>query len=532
MKKINQMIQKKIVPYILFTLVGILAGWLLSNNPSDKESKQHAHEEQTHELEQEESGVWTCSMHPQIKLDKPGKCPICAMDLIPLQKNVSGDAPAESSDIQLSDEAVALADVQTTRVSKENPVKTIRLYGKIVSDERSLQSQTAYVGGRIEKLAVEFTGETVRKGQNLATIYSPELFTAQQELLQANQMQQPQLLQAAREKLRLWNMTEEQIDHILKSGKASPTVEIKANTSGIVTTKRVNRGDYVSQGSVLFDIANLSRVWAMFDAFETDLPYLNKNDKVEFTLPAFPGKKFSGRVSFIDPMLNPNTRTARVRVEVANDRLELKPEMYATAKVEASLKQYKGRIVIPQSAVLWTGKRSVVYVRRPDHSIPTFQLREIELGPALGGAYVVVDGLDEGEHVVTNGAFAIDASAQLEGKRSMMNNDGEQPHNQAHHGDTHTATSSLQHAMLTVKGNCDMCKKRIEQAAMGIEGVQSAHWDKKQQVVHLQFDKQKTSEKAISKAIAKAGHDTEMDTADDAVYNLLPACCQYRKQTK
>ena len=150
-------------------------------------------------------------------------------------------------------------------------------------------------------------------------------------------MQQPALVQAAREKLRLWNLTDAQIDAIQYSGQASPMVEIKSNTNGIVIAKRVNRGDYVSQGSILFDIANLSRVWAMFDAFEVDLPFLAKGDQVEFTLSAFPGKTYSGRISFIDPILNATTRTARVRVDVANPTLEMKPEMYATAQVAAPL---------------------------------------------------------------------------------------------------------------------------------------------------------------------------------------------------
>lgn len=525
MKKINLMRQNKAIVCAL--LAGVLVGWMLSVNWGKEESSSSSHEAHLHNSEQHGKEVWTCSMHPQIKMDKPGKCPICAMDLIPLQKNVSADDSAALSDIQLSEEAVALADVQTTVVSKENPVKRIRLYGKIVSDERSLQSQTAYVGGRIEKLAVEFTGETVREGQTLATIYSPELFTAQQELLQASQMQHPQLIQAAWEKLRLWNMTEEQINAILESGKATSTVEIKANTSGIVTAKRVNKGDYVSQGAVLFDIANLSRVWAMFDAFETDLPYLNKNDKVEFTLPAFPGKHFSGQISFIDPMINPNTRTARVRVEVPNHNLELKPEMYATAEVEASLQQYKGHIVIPQSAVLWTGKRSIVYVRRPNSSIPTFGLREIELGPSLGGAYVVVSGLNEGESVVTNGTFAIDASAQLEGKPSMMNNEiGADVHDG---NGRHSDTASAVHTMFTVRGNCDMCKDRIEKAAMRVEGVLSAHWDKAEQKIHLSYDKSKTTEEVIGKEIATAGHDTDRYKADAQTYAGLPGCCRYRK---
>lgn len=179
----------------------------------------------------------------------------------------------DPSSIQLSEEAMALADVQTSRVSKENPVKQVRLYGKIAPDERSLQSQTAHVGGRIENLAVDFTGETVRSGQTLATLYSPELFTAQQELLEAIKMQQPALIQAAKEKLQLWKMTDTQITAIEQSGTTSPLVEIKSNTSGIVISKKVSQGDYVSQGAILFDVANLSKVWAMFDAYEVDLPF-------------------------------------------------------------------------------------------------------------------------------------------------------------------------------------------------------------------------------------------------------------------
>lgn len=162
----------------------------------------------------------------------------------PLKKNVASgsDDAIDPNAIRMSEEAMALADVQTTRVSRSNPVKQVRLYGKIIPDERSLQSQTAYVGGRIERLNIEFTGETVRAGQTLATLYSPELFTAQQELLEAIHMQQPALVQAAREKLRLWNLTDAQIDAIRDSGQASPMVEIKSNTSGIVIAKRINQG--------------------------------------------------------------------------------------------------------------------------------------------------------------------------------------------------------------------------------------------------------------------------------------------------
>lgn len=469
MKNINETVKSKYLIYILFLAGGLLLGWLLFHNSDTDSHASQASETSTevhdpthgHDLQQNEAGEWTCSMHPQIRQDKPGKCPICAMDLIPVRKSSFSDEAIDPNAIQLSEEAVALADVQTSKISRQNPVKQVRLYGKIVPDERSLQSQTAHVSGRIESLNVDFTGETVRAGQTLATLYSPELFTAQQELLEAIRMGQPQLIQAAREKLYLWKMTDAQIAAIEKSGSISPVVEIKSNTSGIVLSKRVSQGDYVSQGAILFDVANLTKVWALFDAFEVDLPFLSKGDPVEFTLQALPGKKFSGKISFIDPILNTTTRTAKVRVEVPNASLELKPEMYATANVSAPLRNYKNEIIVPQTAVLWTGKRAIVYVKQPDTNTPAFLMREVELGPSLGNSYVILNGLREGEEIVTNGVFAIDASAQLEGKTSMMNN-GDEPAkpmtgHEGHmmHAQSATGVAS-EHAMFGVKGSCDM----------------------------------------------------------------------------
>ena len=225
------------------------------------------------------------------------------MDLIPLRTGGSSDI-ADDGAIELSEEAAALANVQTSVVSRERPIKEVSLYGTIQPDERSLQSQTAHVGGRIEKLYVDFTGESVRQGATIATIYSPDLLNAQQELLEAIKLKetQPRLVEAAKEKLRLWKLTDEQIYKIETSGNVSPNIDIKANTSGIVISKKLSQGDYITAGSVLFDIANLSRVWAMFDAYEVDLPFLKVGDKLEFTLQAIPGKKFSGNISFIDPL--------------------------------------------------------------------------------------------------------------------------------------------------------------------------------------------------------------------------------------
>ena len=424
---INKALQRSYLKYLLILFAGLALGWLFFHSSSSKDKAETTAKKEVHE---HKHTIWTCSMHPQIKMDKPGQCPICGMDLIPLKDSgSSGDSSAtiDPNAVQLSEEALALANVQTSIVGNDNRAKDLRLYGKIQPDERLMQSQTATVSGRVERLWINFTGESVRKGQTLASVYSPEIYTAQQELLEAarmnNSQQKAYLLDASREKLRLWNLTDQQIAAIEKSGKTSPFVEIKATTSGKVIAKQVNKGDYINQGSVLFQIADLSRVWAIFQAYEGDLPFIKQGNKIDFTLQAIPGKVFSGKVSFIDPVINPSTRTTGVRVEINNSDGKLKPEMFVTGHLKASLTKKEDQLVIPQSAVLWTGKRSVVYVKTPGTSVPTFTLREIELGPSLSGAYVVLSGLASGEEIVTNGAFAIDASAQLDGKQSMMNQD-------------------------------------------------------------------------------------------------------------
>ena len=554
--KIKNILKNNYLKYGLILVAGLFLGWAIFGGSSavHNETAEHVHEDAAGQ-------VWTCAMHPQIKMDKPGKCPICGMDLIPLKTTGGSDAAVDPDAIQMSAEAVALANIQTTVVSRQNPVKDLPLYGTIQADERLSQSQTSHVSGRIEKLFLNFTGESVRQGQIIATIYSPELLSAQQELLEAAKMVslQPALLQAAREKLRLWKLSDDQISAIEKSGAVSPLVDIKANTGGIVVSKKVSQGDYINQGSVLFDIANLSQVWAMFDAYEVDLPFLKIGDKIDFTLQSAPGKTFSGRITFIDPILDRITRTAKVRVETANPGFQLKPEMYASAIVKAPLKQYDNEIVIPKSSVLWTGKRSIIYVKQPDTGSPAFMLREIELGPSLGDSYVVLSGIEDGDEIVTNGAFSIDASAQLEGKRSMMNKEASRPmtghegHDMSggskdmkqtpsagatpatgHEGhdmtkDMKPASSKDEHAVINVQGLCEMCKERIEKAAKGVGGVSSASWDQKTKQLHLNFDASRTSVDAISKAVAKAGHDTDKYKADKAAYEALPGCCKYRK---
>ena len=188
----------------------------------------------------------------------------------------------------------------------------------------------------------------------------------------------------------------------------------------------MNTGDHVAEGTVLFDIADLSKVWIMFDAYESDLPFLTVGDKITFTIQALPGINYSGNIIFIDPVMDPLTRVSKVRLEINNESGKLKPEMFATGIIKADLTEYRDKLVIPKSAVLWTGKRSIVYVKQPGDE-PVFKMREIELGPALGSSYIVITGLNEGEEIVTQGTFSVDAAAQLEGKPSMMNQQAVEP---------------------------------------------------------------------------------------------------------
>jgi Cu(I)/Ag(I) efflux system membrane fusion protein len=412
--KIKKIISNKYIRGILLVLTGLLIGRIIFHRPNEEKAKQEL------TAEENKKTIWTCAMHPQIRMDHPGKCPICGMDLIPLVQNTAFVNPDA---VVMTEEGIKLAEVQTSIVSRQKPVKMIQLYGKIQADERLVQTQPAHIPGRIEKLFVNFTGEEVRQGQSIAQIYSPELVIAQKELLEALKMKemQPALLDAAREKLRQWKFTDSQIADIENSGAAKTVFDVYATVSGIVTNKSVNVGDYVSQGAPLYEIADLSHVWALFDAYETDLPWIRKGDRITFTLQSQPGKEFTGTVSFIDPVINPLTRVASVRIEIPNAGNVLKPDMFATGELTAHLATSGNSLVIPQTSVLWTGTRSVVYVKLADAKEPSFVMREITLGPALSNSFVVQAGLKEGEEIVTNGTFSVDASAQIEGKPSMMN---------------------------------------------------------------------------------------------------------------
>lgn len=435
-----------------------------------------------------EEEFWSCSMHPHIQRDKPGQCPICGIDLIRVRQNQSS-ADDEPRQLTISPAQRALMKIETVPVERRFPTAELRLVGKVTYDETRLSYITAWVPGRIDDLLVDYTGVTVQKGDHMVKLYSPELLSAQEELLQAHRglielsksnvssLRSSALgtVESARDKLRLWGLGASQIKKIERTGKASEHVTIYSPASGVVIDRNAQEGMYVDIGTRIFTIADLNAVWVQLDAYESDLRWLRYGQNVSFTTEAYPGENFNGIVSFIDPVLNPTTRTVKVRVNVDNKEGLLKPEMFVRANVFAQfagsgrildenligkwvspmhpevVKDAPGQcpicgmklvpseslgyanttpsdaiapLVIPATAALLTGKRAVVYVEVPDSERPSYIGREVVLGPRAGADYVVESGLSEGDLVVVSGNFKIDSALQILAKPSMMNPKG------------------------------------------------------------------------------------------------------------
>jgi Cu(I)/Ag(I) efflux system membrane fusion protein len=430
--------------------------------------------------------IWTCSMHPQIRENKPGKCRICAMDLIPLESDSSGSA--DQRVISFSPEVLKLMEVQTSPVLRRAVSAEIRLVGKMAIDETRTKTISAWVPGRIDRLYVDYTGIPVNPGDHMVYLYSPDLITAQAEFLEATASRKRLIegvselvrqsvssaLTASREKLLLLGLTEDQVKKIEQEGKPLDHLTIYAPMGGVVIEKMATEGMYVQTGMPIYQIADLSKLWVMMDAYESDLTWLRFGQTVDFTAESLPGEVFTGRISFISPLINDTTRTVRVRAVVDNSDGRLKPNMLVRAVVSSALAEggslidpsladkwicpMHGEIikdvagicdicqmplvtaaslgytpaaqpaelplVIPASAALLTGRkldRAVVYAKIEGAERPTFIGKQVVLGPRAGDMYIVREGLMEGEQVVTHGNFKIDSELQLQGKPSLMN---------------------------------------------------------------------------------------------------------------
>ncbi len=437
-------LNKKIsIPLTILTLAVVFMSWLYKSGKLSKESGLHKPDGQAKQ-EQSAPPVWTCPMHPFIIKDTPGTCPICAMELV---KKVAGAADngvltpeqqqemAQLGRIALSTTQRVMANVAVQEARLQALTKGITAVGLVQYDQSRQAKVTAWIAGRIDRLNVAAVGALVSKDRPVAELYSPELLASQQEYLLALKSRDqlklsslPSISQngeglvaSARQRLMLYGLKEQQIAELERMG--TPTINLPVYTplSGVVIEKMVQQGQYVNVGDVLFNIADLSRVWVEIEVYESEFQAVRIGQPVEIRSQSFPGRTFSGRVAFIYPFLNPQTRTVKARIELPNPGLLLKPDMFVNALIKVGLGQ---TVVVPVTAVMDSGKQQTVWVERQPG---VFEPRLVQVGQRTDDMVQILSGVTAGEKVAVSGAYLIDSESKLRG--------GSQDHSQ-HTGPT------------------------------------------------------------------------------------------------
>ncbi|WP_127846071.1 efflux RND transporter periplasmic adaptor subunit [Psychroflexus aestuariivivens] len=403
--------KNKFKTYIIAAIIlifGIILGATLFTSESQNTSKP---EEHSHELG--DNSTWTCSMHPQIRKDEPGDCPICGMDLIPanqMEKTIDPDA------IKMSKTARKLAQVETMIVGSKNNNPSLNLSGRLEINQDKTHSISANYEARIEKLYVSEEGEKIEKGQVIAELYAPDIQVLKSELDLAKRQADERLLKKVKQKIQNYGLTLEDIQNIENS-----KLKLRATKSGVITELKVEEGDNLKTDQILMSIADLSTLWAVLDIYESDLNKIEVGDKVEMTTKS--NENISGKVTFISPILNDDSRSAKARVVIDNQNIGLKPGIFITATLKGSEQEKNEKLMVPKSAVLWTGKRSVVYKQLENENGVYFKMKIVEVGNSTSEYIEILSGLASGDEIVTHGAFSIDSEAQLSDKPSMMNPD-------------------------------------------------------------------------------------------------------------
>lgn len=388
-----------VISFVIFSLIGC---------SFEKENKS------------ESTALYYCPMHPEVTSDKPSVCPICQMDLVKKGSDESTHFDKEGI-INLGERKQLLASVETYTVKKEHIHKEIESYSYVDFAEPLKKTLSARFNGRIEKLYASETGKIVNKGEPLFEIYSPELVQAQNEYLIAlnknnsdkiisnsSEKESPNnLLNSAKQKLHLLGLTEEQINEIEKNGKPSLQIKYLSPFQGTIIEKRIQEGMYVNEGTILFEIADISKVWVISEIFENDIQFIKKGVRTEFHSDNFPGKSFIGNITFISPVIDKFNRTIKVRSELQNSGNQLLPNMYGLAKFNLQIGE---GLTVPENAVVDYGRNKIVWVKVEEN---IFEPRNVALGVKFGGKFQVLSGINEGDEIVTQGSYLIDSESQL-----------------------------------------------------------------------------------------------------------------------
>jgi membrane fusion protein, copper/silver efflux system len=379
-----------------------------------KTGDHHSHD--AHEEHNE--SIYTCSMHPQIRQPHPGKCPLCAMDLVPLS-TLGGGVDDDDYTYTLSKRASALLQVQTRPVRKGTFINKLEFPARLEYDATKTRNVTLPVSGRVEELLIRHPGQAIQKGQLLAKIYAPEWQTAQRELKESWKLRVefPELYKAVKNRLLAWNLTQKQIQEALDVPHESPILNVYAAHSGLVIGVQMQKGDYVNKGSILGSIVSDNALQLVLDVWEQEVHQVKIGQQVEFVLPQN-SSKHPAKVTAIAPNIDPAKRSVEVRADVLAKNVVGLQGGWVKATLMAQLHD---ALVVPQSAVLWSGKRSVVYVQESVGNPSRFTMREVVIGSSNGVDVVIQSGLEPYELVVVHGVFAIDAAAQLRGNFTLMN---------------------------------------------------------------------------------------------------------------
>lgn len=370
---------------------------------------------------------WYDPMHPQYKANKPGKAPDCGMDLVPkyAEEQVATMAPGS---VMISTEKQQLIGVRTAPVQRETLVRDVQTSGQIMADETKVAHVHVKINGFIENVFVDYVGQVVKKGQPLFTLYSPDLVSTQEEYLIAKRGEKSlgssqfaeiaqssqSLLRSTRDRLKLWDISDEQIKKLDESGEVSRTLTFFSPISGFVTDRKAFPQTSVTPDTELYTVSDYSTVWVNADIFEYEVPFVKVGQNTAMELSYYPGKTWNGHITFIYPTVDPTTRTVKVRMEFPNPDFQLKPQMFADVKLKIN---YGNQIVVPQEAVLDSGKEQTVFVA---HEGGYFEPRRITTGAKVDGKVAVLSGLKAGETVVTSGNFLVDSESRLKSAMGSM----------------------------------------------------------------------------------------------------------------
>jgi RND family efflux transporter MFP subunit len=370
---------------------------------------------------------WYDPMHPQYKADKPGKAPDCGMDLVPKYADENAASMAPGS-VNISPDKQQLIGVRTARVERQALVREVRTTGQVTADESRIAHVHVKVMGFIDKVYVDFIGQEIKKGQPLFTLYSPDVVSAEEEYLIAKRGEKTldpsqfaevsqgakSLLRSARERLRLWDISDEQIKKLDETGEVSRTLTFYSPITGIVTDRKAFPQTSVNPDTELYTAADLSTVWVNADIYEYEVPFVKVGQQAQMQLSYYPEKTWNGRVSFIYPTVDPITRTVKVRIQFPNPNMQLKPQMFADVKLKVN---YGNQLVVPQEAILDAGTEQRIFVVRDNGY---FEPRKITTGAKLDGKVAVLSGLQAGETIVTSGNFLIDSESRLKSAMGGM----------------------------------------------------------------------------------------------------------------